>query len=194
MTTIAYRAGIVASDSRGTWGNFICPDALKKIFVSEKHGCIFAVSGSYSQALRFTRLLDSLDRLPWNDKKVMDLSEFQKNEDENFFSIIVLQWDGRLFTFESGIYCEITTEYYALGSGAQAACAAMSMGADACKAIQVASVVDNGTGGEIVCFGVEELKKPAYLSARARSPKPRSRPTPAQPSRSKSRAARKKPA
>ena len=194
MTTIAFRAGLIASDSRGTWGDFICPDKVKKMVVSEKHGCVYAIAGSYPHAVRFIRVLDSLDRLPWNEpSKMLDFAELQGDEEQKF-SIVVLQWDGRLFTFEAGIYAEIITEFYSIGSGAQAALAAMTMGADAMKAIQIASTVDCGTDSNIVCYGVEELTKPAYLSARVRSPKPRARPTQAAPARSKSRASRKKPA
>lgn len=194
MTTIAYRAGILASDSRGTWGTFIVPEKMKKLIVSAKHGCIYAIAGTYPRAIHFVRLLEKLDRLPWNSPELMDLSEFQDGGDEGYFSIIILQWDGRVFTFEAGVYSEIEAEFYAIGSGAQAACAAMTMGADACKAIQIASHVDSGTDDRVTCFGANELKAPAYLTARGRSRPARSRSTPARSARPKSRASRKKPA
>lgn len=189
MTTIAVKAGIIASDSRSTCGHFVYPEVTRKLFVSEKHGVIYGVAGAYAKGLAFTRILETLPCLPWHSPEVLDLSDFQ---DE--FTVLVLQWDGRLFAFEMGHWFEIQGGTYAIGSGDQAAVAAMLMGADACKAIQIASQVDNGTDSHIVCFGLEELKKPAYLTARDRSRSARSRPTPARTSRPKSRASRKKPA
>lgn len=191
MTTIAYRAGIVASDSRALCGLSISPGAAKKLFVSEKHGCIFAVSGGYTRALNFVRILESLERMPWHDERILDLTQDNEVED---FDVFAVQWDGRAFHIENGHFSEVTGEFYAMGSGSQAALAAMNMGADALRAVQIASLIDAGTDDRIVCYGINELKKPAYLTARARSPKPRSRAPRAQTSRPKSRPVRKAPA
>lgn len=171
----------------------IAPERAKKLHVSEKHGVIYGFAGNYTKCCAFVRILESLDRLPWHvprDEPQLDLSE-HVNDD---VYMLIMQWDERVFMYEQGYWGEVFGDFCATGSGEQAANAAMHMGADALKAVQIASKVDTGTDDRIVCFSALELSRPAHLSARARTPKPRSRSAPAPRARSKSHAPCKRPA
>lgn len=190
MTTIAYRDGIIASDSRSTSGNFIFPGEAKKLTISEKHGCVFAAAGSYNKAIAFIRMLEKMPRLPWHLK---DLISFGEPGEFSDFTILVVQQDRRVFAIDEGHYCEIFSDFYVVGSGSDAATAAMLMGASARKAIEIASQVDTNTDERVVSVNVVELKAPAYLNpVRAPSPKPRRRKAPAGSSQTRSRVSRKK--
>lgn len=51
---------------------------------------------------------------------------------------------------------EILDDFYAVGSGAQAALAAMHLGHDPRKAVEIACVVDNSTGGPVDVLKLED--------------------------------------
>lgn len=70
-------------------------------------------------------------------------------KEEEDIQILVLTKAG-LFVYDSSFIAdELLNPFYALGSGAQAALAALHMGASAQKAIEIAAMVDNSTGDGI---------------------------------------------
>lgn len=93
--------------------------------------------------------------LKWyeNGAKPEDYPEFQKNLD-NFVGLLVITKDRRILKFERSPYPMDHTEtfQFAMGSGRDFAMGALEMGADAHKAVEVASRLDAYCG-----FGVDVL-------------------------------------
>jgi ATP-dependent protease HslVU (ClpYQ) peptidase subunit len=69
------------------------------------------------------------------------------------FDIVILHEDGRIESSGPyGIFEDIEEQFYAIGSGTKAALAAMYMGADAEKAIEIAKLIDPHTGGPVKVY------------------------------------------
>ena len=145
MTTIAYKNGIIAYDSRATNGAVITnPNANK---CKTLNGASFFFCGAISDfddfmALYFGEPVD----------KTLDVT-----------AIVV---EGSSVTLASSdeegkLWKENLLEFpcYAIGSGATFALTAMDMGADAKKAVAMAAKRDTGTGGTIRTYKVQQQTK-----------------------------------
>lgn len=147
MTTIAYRDGILAADSRLTvdHGSGARKHFCKKLFrktITEgkkKFDVIIATAGESSPGMVFVDWYGS-------GKPVPDLFLHIGGD----FLCLVLRPDG---LFEYDVYCrgeEIHEDFYAIGSGSMAALAAMHCGKSALDAVRIAARIDTYTGGRIV--------------------------------------------
>ena len=142
MTTIAYKDGIIAYDSRMTQGPTIVDDDHEKMAEREGH-CFFACG-----------CLADIDML-------IDLffgKTFDLDRDYNVAAFIVTP-EGELW--QASIDMEDKTFWkhkrrldncWAMGSGADHALTAMDMGADAVTAVRMAIRRDTGSGGKIRRF------------------------------------------
>lgn len=145
MTTIAYKDGVLASDSRATWDDASSKCVKMWKFTSKvdpvKGEVLLAVAGDLYAALLFK------DWMMEGGKP--DLHSRGVDESNDFDALIV---------HKSGLYAanrlcridDIHEEYWAHGSGRQAALAAMRCGKSAIEAVRVASAIDTYTGGRIV--------------------------------------------
>ena len=146
MTTIAYRDGVLAADSRVTYGE----DGSARVHTCKKlfrkrvtHGkktfdVIIATAGESSPGMVF---------VDWygTGKPIPDIFLHLGGD----FSCLVLTPQG---LFEYDVYCraeEILDDFYAIGSGAKAALAAMHCGKSAIEAVRIAARIDPYTGGRI---------------------------------------------
>jgi hypothetical protein len=147
MTTIAYRDGILAADSRLTvdHGGGSRKHTCRKLFrkrVGEgkkAHDVVIATAGESSPGMVFVDWYGS-------GKPVPDLFLHLGGD----FLCLVLTPSG---LFEYDVYCRgdlIEEEFYAVGSGSVAALAAMHCGKSAIEAVRVAARIDAFTGGRIV--------------------------------------------
>lgn len=144
MTTIAYKDGVIAYDSRVTDGNIISDDSFDKCFVVD--GVRFFLTGAVSDHVY---LIDAYFKGKCPRRNI----------------------DSRAFVFDKGALSECAispgTGFWrydmrldnpaAIGSGAQFALAAMIMGASAEEAVRVAARLDSCTGGTIRTFRLEEF-------------------------------------
>lgn len=136
MTTIAYRDGIIAYDSRVTRGSLIDHDDYEKLIHRQGHQ--FLLSGSGPD---FGALLDEYFGVAISDRPL----------DAHGLAIT----NGRLCLIgheaESGFWVDDVwlDRPFATGSGRDFALAAMDMGASAKQAVKVASRRDVYTGGKI---------------------------------------------
>jgi 20S proteasome alpha/beta subunit len=137
MTTIAYRDGVLASDSRFIVNGWKQPYPAKKLF-RMNDGTVCAVTGDYAVSVALVRWLDS-------DQKEASPSLGEGGR------VIHLIRDGEITVYEMSGSFEVRAEFAAWGSGSPAAHAAFHMGADAVKAVEIASLVDDGTGAPF-CF------------------------------------------
>lgn len=139
MTTIAYKDGILVSDTQLTWGSEI--HYTTKIMELSRTGLIIACAGT----ARYERRAHEIFNDPgW---KSMDLSEKAKE-----FSALL--FDGTELYLLTGNYIPIpiTDKYIAIGSGAAYALAAMSLGCSAKDAVKVASQFDVYTNDRVETY------------------------------------------
>lgn len=140
MTTIAFRWGVLAADSQAGVNGWIHP------YVSEKlhripDGTIVGFCGTLAEAMKFVQWLKNGES---GDEPA--LSET---------TVIRLRKDDSLTIYESCASYDVKPDFAAWGSGAPAANAAMYMGADAAKAVEIAALLDDSTGGKIVSMKCE---------------------------------------
>ena len=146
MTTIAYRDGILAADSRVTYGEHqtarihTCKKLFRKRVTQGKKSfdVIIATAGESSPGLVFVDWYGS-------GKPVPDLFLHLGGD----FLCLVLTPSG---LFEYDVYCrgeEVSDDFYAIGSGAGPALGAMHCGKSAVEAVRIAARIDPYTGGRI---------------------------------------------
>ena len=129
MTTIAYKEGILVSDTQLSWGSE--RHFTKKITELSRTGLVIACAGIAKSERRAHEIFNDPG---W---KSMDLSERAKE-----FSALL--FDGSDIFLLTGTYIPIpvTDRYIAIGTGAPYALAAMSLGCSAKDAVKVASQFD----------------------------------------------------
>ena len=157
MTTIAYRDGVLAADSRVTVDNgsgarmHTCRKLFRKRVTEGKKQfeVIIATAGESSPGMVFVDWYGSGKPVP----------EIFLHIDADF-TCLVLTPKG---LFEYDTFCrgeEIEEDFYAIGSGAMAALAAMHCGKSALDAVRIAARVDTYTGGRVVSESLAPRKKP----------------------------------
>lgn len=145
MTTIAYRDGVLAADSRATWDDGVASKVVKMWALLSKiepvkGAILLATAGDLYAALLFKDWLESGGEPRLHDRGV--------GEQHDFEAVIV---------HKSGIYsanrlCRIVENpepFWAAGSGCKFALAAMHCGKSARDAVQVAMHFDPYTAGRI---------------------------------------------
>lgn len=145
MTTVAFRAGILACDTMSSWGTL-------KVGVETK---IFRIpdglAGFAGETGEFAKLLEWLangreGKFPFPGKSGPDC--------------ILALADGSLSTLEGmGQFVPVTEGFVAIGSGKPVAYGAFHMGASAAQAVSAAIKFDLRTGGK-----VRTLKLPRALN------------------------------
>lgn len=137
MTTIAFKSGVLAADSMACIGNR--KSTTNKIhFVEGKF--VIAGAGALADIMRVVEYV-----------RENGLSECARLFDiEAFPSAIAIDIkDGTPHRLERGVWLPITDEYFAIGSGADFAIGAMSVGLDAVAAVQHAAALDIYTAGPV---------------------------------------------
>lgn len=143
MTTVAFRDGIMASDSRyseTTVGVTQGPKLFRKKI--GKKEVIIGISGSDT----FAAMLF----IDWYGTQNDVLHKTITALDGDAFDILI--WDGKRL-FEANPCCrpvELDEPYYAIGSGGVHAITAMDCGKTAAQAVQLAMKRDCASGGRVV--------------------------------------------
>lgn len=135
MTTIAYRDGVMAADSQVTADDaWVMPYTAVKIRRATD-GSLVGFSGN---VFKFDAFMDWLEdnKLPrldlGNESKVLVVSPAGQ--------VLIYMFDGQI---------AMTGPFCAIGCGVIPATAAMHMGASAERAVEIAALIDNCTGGKI---------------------------------------------
>lgn len=135
MTTIAYRAGILAADTRVIQGSSIIGRATK--IVRRDDGALAGGAGDLPWVQAFHRwFLEGADGDP---PPVEDGSK----------GVIIIR-NKPIEMFEEGGAFEFRPPYFAFGSGKEFALGAMFAGASAPEAVKAAMNFDPGTGGRVM--------------------------------------------
>lgn len=151
MTTIAYKAGVLAADRQVTCGTSI-EGRFTKI-VKRADGAMCGVTGASSLCAGFIRwFLDN--GAQGQPDMVSRLDSNQRVE------AVIVRPDGKLECHEPNGWFEFEAECYAIGSGGDFATGAMAAGLGAEEAVRLAMRYDSLTGG-----GVDVLKLDNYSRA-----------------------------
>ena len=138
MTTVAYKNGVIAYDSRTTVGSLIIDDAANK--KRTRDSTVFVFCGRPDQ------YDDFIDAYFSESKEINKRNECSAIASESG-KVFVCGIDENGYIFKT----EINDIYdiYAIGSGCDFAWTAMDMGATAKEAVKIAMKRDVYTGGEV---------------------------------------------
>jgi ATP-dependent protease HslVU (ClpYQ) peptidase subunit len=144
VTTIAWRAGVLAADTATSSANAIIRQDFRKI--EAHHGCLAAACGTATYAAAFLRwfLNDEKGEPPVADSKEGDRG-------------LIVRKNGALEIYETGGWFPSAPTYYAMGSGNEVALGAMCAGADAEKAVRCAIEHNPHTGGDVTVLRLETM-------------------------------------
>jgi 20S proteasome alpha/beta subunit len=134
MTTIVYRQGVLAADTRMIQGTAIIGDFVK--IVRREDGALCGGAGDAAVVQAFQR---------W----FLDGEEGDPPVEENTKALI-LRRRKPIELFECSGAIEWRPPYVAIGSGKEFALGAMFRGATAVQAVKAAMHFDPGTGGEVM--------------------------------------------
>lgn len=139
MTTIAFRDGLLAADTRINRSGTILSDNHQKI-TRLSNGDLLALAGLEAQREAMIAHLEDDEPLP----------VCEEGADDDFTALIATT-DGSLYVYEGiGHLQRWEGDFYAIGTGSDFAIAAMVMGAAADEAVSVAMRCDVYSGGEVV--------------------------------------------
>lgn len=145
MSTVAYRDGVLAADSKAYGGSGQNSPGEKRKIHRLKDGTVVGVTSAVlGMGERFAAWLDAGgDPTAWT------------GGDPDLRAIIVRP-GGEMFLADDGLFFSgpIQCKQYAIGSGAAYALGAMSMGATAVQAVHVAIAHDYHSGGRVRALSV----------------------------------------
>lgn len=142
MTTIAYRDGVLASDTRETAGDTVVGASARKI-AKLKDGSLFGGAGVAEGCELLLRSLQKNTATP-----VYEGTE-----------ALHVKTDGSLWVYEGRAWLkQQKCKYYALGSGHAVALAAMDAGADAITAVKIGIKRDTHSGGRVRSLKLKRQK------------------------------------
>lgn len=163
MTTIAFRDGVMVSDSKMS-GNDVFVGEFKKVFK-----LVLEQELSWVERLVFRKEPEQLEYLIGAAGNVEDITDYiaclfygePRTKGEFDCSLMAVEEDGKggyiIRKYEGGSMkgFEVKAKYSSIGSGFEIALGAMYQGATAEEAVQAAMYHDNMSGGEIhkVSFG-----------------------------------------
>jgi hypothetical protein len=138
MTTITFKAGILAADTLISYSN-ITNGNRNKIARCGKH--TVALAGN-------TYLRRPLEEWVADGCNPASVPQALLDDDAVFAALIIDQ-DGNVFEFDNGYLTPVYADYTAIGSGAMLALGAMAHGASAVEAVIAAALHDKNSGGPV---------------------------------------------
>lgn len=141
MTTIAYRDGVMAADTRMCSGNQFIDQSMTKI-ARNKAGDLCGISGDAALGGPFLEWFLKGER----GKHPPIIYEPTKSD----IHAVIVRAKGTMRRFEPGGWFYFVAPYFAMGSGRDFALGAMHMGADAIRAVQAGCAHDPSSGGQII--------------------------------------------
>lgn len=145
MTTIVYRDGVMAADSRAYAGNKQPLGFKTKIFRLADGSLFGASSSKVGQCDKLRRMVEDRGTETIFDKEVAAQGILVKPNGDVFYFNDQDAWSG-----------PIQTDCAAIGSGEEYAMGALKMGASAEKAVQIAIECDVWSGGPITVMALAE--------------------------------------
>lgn len=143
MTTIAYRDGVLASDSRLSFNDNICTDKCIKIW-RLPDGTLFGASGDNEPGLL---ILNSL-------RKGLPLPKF----DGQALGVRILP-KGQIYVTEGLLWDRWPEKFVAIGSGGKHALAVLRHGGSAVEAVKAGIAGDVYSGGRVQKLELKRKRK-----------------------------------
>lgn len=144
MTTIAYRAGVLAGDSQTSTGNVKMLDSVK---VHRIHGYLIGLAGQRGCLDEFLQWFKDECK---DELKKAPASILQDDDKYPVCALVVREKDKALFQYHgAGHPFRLYGKYAAIGSGDALAIGAMAFGASAVEAVRIAVKHDCNTGGKV---------------------------------------------
>ena len=140
MTTIAYRDGIMVSDTLLSSGPNRCGEIQKSGRTVD--GYLWAVAGSACLIADFR---------DWAERR--DGNPYEITDRESNFILITPQ--GKVREWWGSGWCQTDGEFFAWGSGDSVALGAMAVGASAVEAVAAAFRIDKSTGGKMTVSSID---------------------------------------
>ena len=143
MTVVAYRDGVMASDSRATSGkNYIETDKMPKMF-RFSDGSIVGFAGEVLAWQEMARMFrESISKGDFTLPRLKRVTALFVSPKKTIFQFDGNNWER----LTKRIYPH---QYYSIGSGATIAMSAMDAGASAVEAVRIAIRRDAYCGGKI---------------------------------------------
>ena len=142
MTTIVYRDGVLAADRLVTKHDITVGQVRKIREVRNPDGDLLGWIACYGWPSDTTATAKWLSKWP-------DLDEAPKRNQDGDTGGFFLLKSGEFWILSGSEPFQTEAEFHAMGSGCEIALGALAMGASAEKAVEVASVYDQGTGGGV---------------------------------------------
>lgn len=151
MTTICYKDGVLATDTRAMHCGWISHEAATKVILAEipTFGkCYVGISGHYTAGVK------GLEHLTKGEN-------YKPIDEDTCFTLLAVNKFGSMRVWCSGelntVGEFIPSSFHAIGSGQVPAKAAMHAGASAIEAVRIASYLDPNTGGTLVSYKIADL-------------------------------------
>lgn len=163
MTTIAYRRGVLASDSRVTMveqgeSPYITSDKEKKIW-RLPDGRLFAAAKGCEDGIRLYDLMRKSQK-KWPSLKLEDINA------------ICIDTDGSIHFYEGTIWQRVKEPWIAIGSGSRVgAIPALMAGASAIDAVKIGIRCDPYSGGRVQVLRLRSGNRRSRVSRRKRASK-----------------------
>jgi hypothetical protein len=141
MTVIVWDGKTLAADKRA-----ICSFVYSVTKIGRVGDCLVGVSGRGDKIAEFRR---------WISEGRQEAAFPKRDSDDTFFTGLVIHRDGRIERYEgSPVPILVEDHVHAIGSGCEFARAALHLGCDAVKAVEVASLfsADCGNGVDMLSF------------------------------------------
>jgi ATP-dependent protease HslVU (ClpYQ) peptidase subunit len=143
MTTIAARAGVIAGEGRECDDDIVVSKEAVKVYKIPGRG-VCGFSGNSEPCEVMLRSLRS------GSKETPQL--------ENM-SGLLFDLNGGLWLYEGQIWRRMRRQFYAIGSGACFALAAMKAGADAVTACKIGAEMDPFSGGRVRSVSIKRVRR-----------------------------------
>lgn len=141
MTTIAVRAGWMAADSRETDTH----EALDHCFITtDKSVKIFRLPDG--------RVYGGADASEDIQRLYLSLLKKAPPPALGHITALLMHPSGKVEIYEGNIWARVHEPFYAIGTGAAFAVAAMKAGANARRAVKIATEMDPYSGGKILAL------------------------------------------
>lgn len=151
MTTIAYRAGILAADSQGTRsGSRIRIKKLRRL----PDGSLFAGAGHTGAIVKVQRWCEA--GMPEGKLPKLALAEDEEVE------CLLIKTDGTILLIDESLAPEpLEQEFMSIGTGCEYAIAYMDKGCTAAEAVDLTSKWDTNTSGPVDTMALVIPSQPA---------------------------------
>lgn len=148
MTTLVYRAGVLAADTEAHANNWRPACRVRKVWRCSD-GRLLGMTGAAAEGTMLAMWLR-----PPPDKR-----KGPKPDVRDEARVVEVAPNGKVTIHEGAGSFPVFGPFHAWGSGFPAALAAMHMGADAVTAVRIAALVDPSTGRHVMSVRHERVKE-----------------------------------